>query len=325
MSEASTDMNEKINNELGKELSLFEEHLRSKLPSKNGFLSNASSKVIFAGGKRLRPALTISFAMAGKYEREKAFNLAAAIEILHTATLVHDDIVDNAKIRRGQPTINEENGTQLAVYTGDYLFIRAVSMLSGAKLPYERLEMVTKGLTAVCLGEVDQYFGRYSIPTVYQYLKKAIKKTGIIFGAACGLGAFSGALSEKQIEAGARFGIYFGAAFQIKDDLLDLEATEKDIGKPILNDLKEGIITLPVLLAAGKDESIKEAINLLFKGQGEISKIAQLVMNANGIEEANALKQKYIEKALKQLTFFDDGNAKEILKSLLEVSFGKSN
>ena len=140
----------KINKTLNEELSLFEEHLHSKLPSKNGFLSNASNKVIFAGGKRLRPALTIAFAIAGKYDREKAFNLAAAIEILHTATLVHDDIIDNAKIRRGQPTINEENGTQLAVYTGDYLFIRAVSMLTGAKLPYERLEMVTKGLTAVC-------------------------------------------------------------------------------------------------------------------------------------------------------------------------------
>lgn len=312
----------KINKTLSEELSLFEEHLHSKLPSKNGFLSNASNKIIFAGGKRLRPALTIAFALMGNYERENAFNLAAAIEILHTATLIHDDIIDNAKLRRGQPTINEENGTQLAVYTGDYLFIRAVSMLSGAKLPYERLETITKGLTAVCLGEVDQYFGRYSIPSVFQYLKKAIKKTGILFGAACGLGAFSGELTEKQIDAATRFGIYFGAAFQIKDDLLDLEAAEKDIGKPILNDLKEGIITLPVLLATQKNESIKKAVTAFFMGKGEIGEIAEMVIKANGIEEANALKQKYISKAINQLEYFEDGKAKEILKSLLEVSFG---
>jgi heptaprenyl diphosphate synthase len=242
--------------------------------------------------------------------------LAAAVETLHTATLVHDDIIDNAQTRRGTPTVNADHGTNLAVYAGDFLLVKAVSFLSKAQVPYDKLTYVTNGISALCMGEVDQYYQKFNIPTFYAYLKRIMRKTGILFGAACALGANCAGLTDSQIRASARFGLYYGAAFQIADDLLDMEATQKEIGKPAQNDLKAGIITLPALLAALKDENIREGLAELFKGDGDILTISKSILKSNGISDAKKIKMKFIQKALRQLESLPASASREMLASM---------
>lgn len=278
------------------ELTDFEAYLQSKLPKRNEFLKQACSGVILSGGKRLRPAFTILSAMLGNYKRETAFPAAAAIEILHTATLIHDDIIDNAKTRRGQPTLSEKHSINLAVYTGDYLLARSLRLLVETGLKPERLDVVALAVNSLCEGEIEQYLGKYEVASVHHYLKRVMRKTGVLFSASCMLGGKSGELDDKTVRLLARFGMSFGAAFQIKDDLLDMESDEITEGKPVIHDLKEGIATLPVILAVRNNPALKEEINAFFDGKGDALKILRNVVGSGGTKDALHLKNKYIEK-----------------------------
>lgn len=286
------------------EMAALEAYLGEKFPQDGGFLNQASQRVILSGGKRLRPMLLILSSMFGEYSRDKVFPVAAAIETLHAATLVHDDIIDNAETRRGEPSVSAKHGINLAVYTGDYLLVKAVLLLSEAGLPMEKLKEVTRALEMVCRGEVDQYLGRHQIPTPRQYLKRIMRKTGILLSASCALGAFSTGCSEEQVKLLGRFGMYYGAAFQIRDDLLDLEATPAGIGKPVINDLKEGIATIPVILAARRDENLRRQLLEFFAGVGDARKIVAATLKIGGAEEARRLQERYVAKSLRLLRGF---------------------
>ena len=144
-----------------------------------------------------------------------------------------------------------------------------------------------------------------------------MRKTGILFGAACVLGAFCGKLTDAQTKAAVRFGMYYGAAFQISDDLLDPESTQTVIGKPVLNDLKEGIVTLPVLLAALKDAEIRDEVSALFNGAGDLTLLAGKLRKSKGAEDARGIKGKYIAKAAIQLDILNESDGRDDLKRLL--------
>lgn len=286
------------------EMAALDSYIQAKFPQKGGFLNDTSKKVLLSGGKRLRPMLLILSSMFGEYSREKVFPVAAAIETLHTATLVHDDIIDNAETRRGEPSVSAKHGINLAVYTGDYLLVKAVLLLSEAGLPAEKLKEVARALQMVCIGEVEQYMGRHKMPTPRQYLKRIMRKTGILLSASCALGAFSTGCSDEQVKLLGRFGMYYGTAFQIRDDLLDLEATADGIGKPVINDLREGIATIPVIMAARRDENLRRQMKDFFAGTGNARQIISNTLAAGGTEEARRLKEKYADKSLKLLKYF---------------------
>jgi len=289
---------------LKEEVAALEAYLLEKFPREGGFLDMASKSVINAGGKRLRPVLAILSSMFGDYSRDKVFPVAAAIETLHTATLVHDDIIDNAETRRGQPSVSAKHGINMAVYTGDYLLVKSVMLLAEAGLPPEKLKEVARALEAICLGEVEQYLGRHRLPTPRQYLKRIMRKTGILLSASCALGAFATGCSDEQVKLLGRFGMYYGAAFQIRDDLLDLESTDPNdpaVGKPIINDLKEGIITIPVIYAIRRDAGVKQQLQDFLEGVGDARNIVASVIKAGGAEEARRLMGRYVEKCLQLL------------------------
>ena len=282
--------------EIKAELAAFEEYLEGRLSNKNEFLKNASRNVVMSGGKRLRPAMTIITAMSGEYRREAVFPAAAAIEVLHTATLIHDDIIDDAKTRRGQPTLSEKHDINLAVYTGDYLLAKSLRLLVETGLKPERLDIVARAVNLLCEGEIEQYLGKYKIASVNNYLKRVIRKTGVLFSAASLLGARCANLDDDGSRLHARFGISFGAAFQINDDLNDIESDEQSVGKPVINDLKEGIVTLPVILAVKNNPELKGSIVDYFDGKVDVRTIIRNVISSGGTRDALRLKQKYTEK-----------------------------
>jgi len=304
--------------EIKTELAAFEEYLAEKLSSHNDFLQTACRNAVLSGGKRLRPAFTIITAMSGNYRREVVFPAAAAIEVLHTATLIHDDIIDCAKTRRGQLTVAEKHGINLAVYTGDYLLAKALRLLVETRMKPERLDMLAKAVSMLCEGEIDQYLGKYEIASVHNYLKRIMRKTGILFSAACLLGAKAGELDEDSIRLYGRFGLSFGTAFQIKDDLLDMESSERVEGKPVINDLKEGIVTLPVIYAVRNNPELRDEIREFFDGKGDVRQILNRVASAGGPRDSQALKQKYVERCRKYLSQLPDNIATRALREVAE-------
>lgn len=278
------------------ELSAFEEYLETKLASRNEFLMNASKDVVLSGGKRLRPAFTIIAALHGDYDRKIVFPAAASVEVLHAATLVHDDIIDNAKTRRGKLTVSEKHSTNLAVYTGDYLLTKAVRLLIETGLKPEKLDVLARAVSLLCEGEVEQYLSKYTVSGIYNYLKRILGKTGILFSASLVLGASAANLPENVTRQFGRLGLSFGAAFQIRDDLLDLFSDQNSEGKPVLNDLKEGISTLPVIMAVRNAPGLKNQINELFKGEGDIKSILHNIIKSGGAKDAERLKNRYKDK-----------------------------
>lgn len=278
------------------EMAAFEEYIEKKLSSRNSFLMNASKEAVLSGGKRLRPAFAVIAALHGDYDRSKVFPAAASVEVLHAATLVHDDIIDNARLRRGQLTIAAKHNINLAVYTGDYLLTKSMRLLLETGLKPEKLDILARSISLLCEGEVEQYLSKYTVASVYQYLKRILAKTGILFSASMILGAKTANLTEGATRLFGRFGMCFGAAFQIRDDLNDLLSEQASEGKPVLNDLKEGIATLPVIMAVKNNPGLLKKVNDYFNGYGDINNIMYDILASNGVKDSERLKNRYIEK-----------------------------
>jgi heptaprenyl diphosphate synthase len=300
-----------------KELDAFEAYLNDKYESRRGFLNKTSRDVIFSGGKRIRPALVIISGMFGDYDRKKVFPVAAAIETLHTATLIHDDIIDCAKTRRGELTVSEKNGINLAVYTGDYLFAHSMLLLAESGLPSDKLSYVARAAKQICTGEVNQYLSKCRLTSVTGYLKRVMKKTGVLFAASCSLGAYVTGCNENIVKMLAKTGMNIGIAFQIRDDILDISSSEKKEGKPVANDLKEGIVTLPFIFAAERSERIKLRIFNFFEGNGEIKSLIRDAVDAGGLEEAMALKARYLDRCMPYINALPKGRANQAMRELL--------
>lgn len=299
------------------EMTALENYIIEQFPKKSVFLDGVSQSVVNSGGKRLRPVLAILSSMFGSYSRDKVFPVAAAIETLHAATLVHDDIIDNAETRRGMPSVSAKHGINLAVYTGDYMLVKSILMLTEAGLPPEKMRGVAQALEAMCLGEVEQYMGRHKIPTTREYLRRITRKTGILLSASCAMGAYSSGCSDNHVKLLGRFGMYFGTAFQIRDDLLDIESDTPEVGKPVVNDLKEGVITIPVICAASRNELVKKQLKNYFNGIGDVKNLISAILDAGGAADARKLKERYIEKCLNLLQHFPETEHRQALEEVV--------
>lgn len=310
------------------ELDLFEQALRQEFHARKNieaYLDSLSLRVIGSGGKRLRPAMLIASAMMGNYDRDKTLQAAKSIELLHTATLVHDDIIDDAPLRRSVPTVNATEGLHTAIFAGDYIYVKSILALAESGLPLDYLREVARAVEAVCVGEVEQYRGRGRIPGFKTYVSRATRKTGVLFAASCAIGAHLGGLSDDLVKQAGKFGGYYGIAFQIKDDLLDMLETSQSIGKPVGNDLKEGIVTLPVLLAAARDTGLKAHVESLLQhkkpSQNQILSLLGEVIRAGGANEAQDVMSKYVSRAQRALSKLPDSPGKDMLKHILSVSY----
>ncbi len=304
-----------------KDLDYTEELIKANTKSRNKTLSQIADELVSAGGKRIRPALVHICSRFGRYERDKISALAGAVEILHTATLVHDDIVDRAEKRRGIATVSEKYGIDMAVYAGDFLFTKAVLMLS-RKISLDYLEIVANCIKIICEGEVDQFNARFkSEITVFDYLKRTARKTAFLFAASCSLGAYAAGCDDKTIKILARFGMSYGMAFQLRDDLIDFTEDEQKTGKPVLNDLARGVITLPVIYAIKHN---KKLVSSLKKIQGlpdhlKLDVLADMVgkiKEEGGLKATQELLDKYIKRSIRLLSELPDNNYRQMLENL---------
>lgn len=218
-------------------------------------VAEASSHLIKAGGKRLRPALVLVTSRAGEVGRAETDDAAAAVELLHLASLYHDDVIDETPLRRGVPSVHNKWGNEVAILAGDFLF--ASGSLLGARAGDEVPAILARALADVCEGQIaeTEWVGETG-RTSDHYVETIRRKTAALFRASCELGAVTAGASPLYRPALAAFGENLGLAFQIVDDLLDFIGDPRVTGKTLGTDLKEGVFTLPVLLAAERDPNV---------------------------------------------------------------------
>ena len=287
------------------ELRMVDERLHEMVKSREQVLTEASLHVIDAGGKRLRPTVTIlAYKAVGGKDVQKIVDIAAGFELIHSATLIHDDINDGGSTRRGRVTVYKKYGIHNAVVTGDFLFAKAFQ-LGGA---FDKTVVATTADACAALAEGEILQNRYrhrNDLTVDTYLQVAERKTAQPIKAGAMVGAYLAGGSTEEIESLGKFGLDLGVAFQIVDDILDFTGDEKKTGKMVANDLKEGNLTLPSLLAIKSSEEVKRAIMEVISQESPavdaVRKCAQMVVNSGAVEKARGMAEYYGMEALGHL------------------------
>ncbi len=304
-------------NLINDELKILEESLTEKLPVRSKLLSEVVRYIFKAGGKRIRPALCFLTAKATGQVSKRHFILAELTELIHTASLVHDDIIDSAPLRRGRETINDLWNDKISVITGDFLFAQA-SVRLGELENSEIVKIYANVLSDLCDGEIEQYSLKYDTNISWdQYITKSTTKTASLFAAACKSSSLLNDQSEEDIKLANDFGNFLGIAFQIVDDTLDFTSTKNELGKEVGADLKQGIITAPTLFALDekneKSQELRKLIESRFNNPEDFTKAINLVNELNGCKKALDLAKSYLEKAKNSLTFVKNLNIKPYL------------
>jgi geranylgeranyl pyrophosphate synthase len=278
-----------------------------------------------SGGKRLRPLLLVLSACMGEPEREDLLQAATAIEVLHTATLIHDDIVDRAESRRGVPTTVAEYGREIAAATGDFLFAEAFSKLAGIGDPrlVRAFAVASVGLAS---GELEQYRANGADVEVEAYLEHIRKKTAGLFQVACVAGATLGGLSLVQIDALASYGQALGIAFQMSDDIMDLVGKPGLMGKGIGTDLVEGTVTLPVIFALkeGDEATIRRALAAPSPSPELLEAGIEAVLATDAIARTEEWAQGEIDAALRDLSLLPASTERDFLESVASEVVGRN-
>lgn len=312
--------------ELQRELRRVEAKIRKCLKSRVAIIEEACEDLLDAGGKRVRPLLAL---VASSYGRDGRFppaagDVAAAVEIVHMATLVHDDIIDESRLRRGRETVQSRWGKDVAVFLGDYLLTQALLLLGSVKIPHSKLvPAVARGMKYICEGEVRQFADRYRIDLgVSSYLHRIRGKTAMLFALSCGLGADCSGCSRQVVSSLVRYGMNLGMAFQINDDIMDFACTEERMGKPQANDVRTGVYTLPVILGSHDARFGKRIAHLARNPEGTDDwalELADAVRNSGALDTCSQLLQRYIAKAGHHLEKLPRGRYDRLLASLPEV------
>lgn len=298
----------------------------NQMQSNVPLIPELASYIIASGGKRMRPLLTLAAAkMAGDIENEATVKLATAVEFIHTATLLHDDVVDESDQRRGKPTANIAFGNQATVLVGDFLFSRAFQLMVGAG-DINVLGVLSSASCIIAEGEVMQMaaIGNLNM-SVDEYLTVVEAKTAALFAAATRSGAMVAGLDTAQIDALYLYGLNLGIAFQIADDVLDYSADQAKLGKNIGDDFREGKVTLPIILAyAQSDEAQKkfwqDTIGNEGGQNGQFEQACTIVEQYNTIEESLKLAHEFADKAIAPLDIFPQTELTNILKDLARFS-----
>jgi heptaprenyl diphosphate synthase len=231
------------------DLATVEASLRHSIEDDPEVVAAPMSDLFDAGGKRIRPALVLLSAKCGRYDLEKLTPAAMAVELTHAATLVHDDVIDRATVRRGRPTVAASLGDEPAIVIGDFHFAKAYELAARTDSP-EVVAILARAVMSICAGEVRQQAIRFQYSTsVDEYMRRIEAKTATLLAACCDIGALLAGLKDAERDALRAYGRLLGLAFQIADDVLDYTGSEDEIGKPIGHDIAEGFATLPLMLA----------------------------------------------------------------------------
>ncbi len=330
-------LSKKINNsylELKKsvenKLVMVDERIEQKLQSNVDLVKKMSSYHLDTGGKKLRALITLgSSKLCGYYKGSRDVNFAACVELIHSATLMHDDVIDNGEVRRGKKTLNKIWGNQSSILVGDYLLSRCFEMMvEDGNL--EILKLLSSTSALISQGEILQLQHKGDVDMLEEtYLKIISNKTAALFLAAAKIGPIITEKENKFKDALESYGKNIGLTFQIADDTLDYNSDLKIFGKNIGNDFFEGKVTLPIILLFQKiNDNDKKLLKDFFvkdnRTENDLKKVLELIKNNNIINECYKKAEHYINLASNSLNIFKNCNEKEILKNLTTFSLERN-
>ncbi|MGH2517165.1 MAG: polyprenyl synthetase family protein [Ktedonobacterales bacterium] len=303
----------------------FQEHATSGLE----ILNAAAAHALSSPGKRVRTALTLLSGKLIEYRFEKLLPLSVAFEMVHLATLVHDDILDNADTRRGIPTINARYGNSVAILLGDYLFAKSAGLI--AEVEDFRIDhLFSETVASVCEGTIIELLSTRKLDlSVEAYLERISRKTACLMAACCKGGATVGGGSDAQVALMQQYGLNLGIAFQIIDDVLDYAGSEALIGKPAGNDLRQGLVTLPLIYALkaehnGRVEHIEAILRDPAPRPQDVDDIVYWVANGPAVAEALAYARHYATRARAMLSEFGSSPYRAVLEDLVDFVIARS-
>ena len=290
-----------LNDATAKNLRMLEEQIKQAIGD-DPFIFEACEP-LFKGGKRLRPMLFLLCANSkADCPPERTMPLATALELIHTASLVHDDIIDMSTKRRGVETTNSKYGAQIAVLIGDYLFSKSFQLVAENDYGSEVQLILSNLVKNLCVGEIMQDRSLFEVPTLNEYYMRINLKTAIFLSSCCRLGGIVANMNKHEIDNLTAYGSGLGLAFQIIDDLLDFFGDEKVTGKPHGGDLKSGVITLPVIRAL---EISKEASTLekIVTSGGDVEAAIKIIRATDAVDYCRTRAEAHIDSALVNLPF----------------------
>jgi heptaprenyl diphosphate synthase len=302
------------------DLETIEAGLRRLIADDPDVVSAPMADLFAAGGKRIRPALVLLAAQCGSYDLGKLTPAAMAVELIHAATLVHDDVIDRAEVRRGRPTVAAKLGDEAAIVVGDFYFAKAYEQAAFTQSP-EAVAVLARAVMDICAGEVRQQAIRHHYDTdIDEYMRRIEAKTAALLAACCDVGALLGGLDAGKRSAVRAYGRLLGLAFQIADDVLDYESSEDEIGKPIGHDVAEGFATLPLMMAL-EDRKVADRLRRLLQSNRELTgaeahEIVHLVRTSEGPARAIRRASELASEARQQLETLGAGEAQAALAAL---------
>ncbi|MBI4393963.1 MAG: polyprenyl synthetase family protein [Euryarchaeota archaeon] len=302
-------------------LQRVEERMREVLRCDDPQLLEMASKMVYAGGKRIRPRITLlAFAACGARRLSEAVDAAAGIELIHTATLIHDDIIDGGYQRRGVAATYREYGLERAIIAGDFLFIRGFEL--AGNLDEHVVSMTAKACTKLAEGEVLELQCLRDLDlTVEKYIEIADRKTAAPIAAAAGIGAYLGGGNQAEIDALTTYGGRLGIAFQINDDLLDVYSDDGATGKPLGVDLRSGVLSMPSLLSLknGHGRKLRAVLAKSVKTETEVLEAIAEIRASGAIEDARRMSKAYSEEALLSLNALQQSPYRDELARFAKV------
>ncbi len=316
-----------IYSRLKEDIAYIEQELEKSVLSELPLLTETSLHLLKAGGKRLRPVFVLLSGRFGGYDLERLKSVAVALELIHMASLVHDDVIDDANLRRGKLTVKSKWDNRVAMYTGDYIFAKALTVMTELENP-DIHRALSRAIVQMSIGEMEQIrFFFNTEQTVRDYLLRIRRKTALLIAVSCELGGMAAEAPPEAVRALYAYGYNVGMAFQIRDDILDLTGSEKQLGKPPGSDIKQGNITLPVILSlcdAGMRDSLLADIRHIQQTQDKemIDSLVARMRKSPGMKQSEKLAAQYIEKALKALKRLPDNEAS---RNLREIAFFVGN
>nr|YP_010904087.1 prenyl transferase [Caulacanthus ustulatus]WCH57338.1 prenyl transferase [Caulacanthus ustulatus] len=286
------------------DLLILNNNLRKMIGTKNPILYAAAEHLFEAGGKRIRPAIVLLVSQMTNQEQivlNEQKRLAEITEIIHTASLVHDDIIDECSTRRGVNTVHNTFNTKVAVLAGDFLFAQSSWYLANLN-NLEVVKTISKVITDFAEGEIRQGTNNFNVNiSINDYIEKSFYKTASLIAASCKGAVMLNCENKITQNNFYQYGKHLGLAFQIIDDILDIIGSDKSLGKPAGSDLKNGNLTLPLIFALEENSQLYKFIRREFQNKGDIEKAIAMIKKTNGLQKAKDLAEEHIQAALHSL------------------------
>lgn len=300
------------------DIEIIENELEQALNSSSHILNDASIYLLQGGGKRIRPVFVLLSAKFGDYNIERMKNIAVPLELIHMGSLVHDDVIDDSDMRRGRETVKSQYNNRVAMYTGDFIFGKALQYVADIENPRVH-RILAETMVELVNGEVIQIEDKFRLDQhLKDYFRRIKRKTALLIESSCELGAVVSGADEKIIRHLKRYGYFVGMSFQIVDDILDFTATDKQLGKPAGSDLLQGNITLPILLMKDDPRLAPYLEKVASHGLTEQERLEMLalVRKSAAIKEATKISNLYLQKALREVEALPNHPMKKKLRDI---------